>query len=158
MLGSALPPSPDHTFVWFGSSQTTCPFALLCDVEGHLQAGQFYAPAEGLLLKIEADPTPVPVECEGLNLFNTLVDGVLLLQTATSACHFDEALPVGLKLRHQSHRAKQHEVIPLGEGMFCRRRGDGSSTAVTPPEFQSVKLNIVGRPSLFSIQPSCMSM
>ena len=67
--------------MWFKSFQVSCPFALLREVMGHLQEGQFYAPAEGLLLSLEVDPMAVPVECEGLEVFKTQVDGVLLSRT-----------------------------------------------------------------------------
>lgn len=151
---------PDHTYMWFGSSLTTCPFALLREVEGQLQAGQFYAPDEGLLLKIEANPTPVPTECDGLEIFATQVDGVLLSRSVphlpavmgshvvplalleslaaftvdlAEEMHYQEAQPSGLKLCHLASRAKQHEIFVLGEGTFGRRLGDSWVQYSCPP-------------------------
>ena len=80
-----LPDSPadnrcrggEHTKVGYESSQVSCPFALLREVTGYLQDGQFAAPAEGLLLSVEAGPVAVPDECEDPKVFihNKVKDG-----------------------------------------------------------------------------------
>ena len=140
-----------HTYIWYRSSQVSCPFALLRTVSGHLQGGQFYAPAEGLLLSVEAEPVAVPVDCEGLEIYRTQIDGVLLSRTiphlpaangrqvapvalfeALSSFVVDladevqhqEAVAGGRRLCQKVRESRQGEPVSLGSGVFGQRRGD----------------------------------
>ena len=102
-------------------------------------------------MRVEAEPVAAPVDCEGLEVFRTQVDGVLLSRTvphlpvatgrqvapvalfeALSSYVIDlaeevqhlGAVPGGRQLCQKVRESRQGEPVSLGDGVFGQRRGD----------------------------------